>query len=152
MNLDPLRNAATGISDLVAPFFKSMSDTAGIWPGQSADGATALVIPALAGIVAAIAVALGLAIYFRTGYRSFKDMVRHGLAAGIGLGLLAIVAYDIRHAAATYLDKATAPPAGEFELRWQKTTERAKAIAAEMDRQTRDLPAARPGLPTSRQG
>ena len=44
-----------------------------------------------------------LTVYFRSGYRSVRDIARHGLAAAVVLGLLAFVAYDMRHAALAYL-------------------------------------------------
>lgn len=120
MNLDLLHSAATEMTSL-------LSD-AGIWPDLSADDGTGLLMPALTGIVAAVTVALALAIYFQTGYRSYRDMIRHGLAAAIGLALMAFVIYDMRNAAMAYLVKAADRPAAEFELQWQKTTERAKAL------------------------
>jgi hypothetical protein len=135
MNLDPLHSAASEMMSL-------LSDAAGIWsdrilPDLSADDGTGLLMPALAGIAAAVTVALAVAIYFQTGYRSYRDMIRHGLAAAIGLALMAFVISDMRNAALAYLVKTSEKPAAEFELQWQKTTERAKALAAEMDRGTR---------------
>jgi hypothetical protein len=132
MNLDPLRNAATEAGGLFTSLLSSMSGTAGIWPGQNADGDTGLLMAALAGIAAAVTVALALTIYFQTGYRSFRDVIRHGLAATIGLGLLALAVYDIRFAGATSFDKVAATPATAFETQWRNTTDRAKALAAEM--------------------
>jgi hypothetical protein len=134
MTLDPIRNAATEAADFVAMVLKSMSDAQPFWPDQTADGSAGLLMPALAGIAAAVMVALALTIYFRTGYRSFRDMIRHGLGVAIALGLLAFAAYDMRHMA--YLDKTSARPI-EFDLRWQKTTERAHALVSEMDRHGR---------------
>jgi hypothetical protein len=63
MNLDSLRNAATEITSLFP---------AGIWPDLGADDGTGLLMPALAGIAAAVAVALALAVYFRTGRRNVR--------------------------------------------------------------------------------
>jgi hypothetical protein len=127
MHLDPIRNAAANIAN----FF-----SAGIWPDQGVDDGTGLLMPALAGIAAGVTVALMLAIYFQTGYRSYRDMIRHGLAAALGLSLLAFVVYDMRNAALAYLVKTSVGPATEFELRWQQTTERARTLATEMDRHT----------------
>jgi hypothetical protein len=86
-------------------------------------------------------VALMLVLYFQTGYRSYRDMIRHGLAAAIGLALMAFAISDMSNAALAYLVKTSAQPATEFELRW-KTTERTRTLAAEMDRR---LPEARKG-------
>jgi len=139
MNLDPIHNAATEVMGLLTSLVPSTADAAGIWPNLSVDDGTGLLMAAMAGIVAAVTVALAVTIYFQTGYRSYRDMIRHGLAAALGLSLLAFVAYDMRNAALAYLAKTSAP-ATEFELRWQKTTERAKALVAERDRHTRELP------------
>jgi hypothetical protein len=127
MNLDPLHTAATEMTSLV-------SNAAGILPDLSADDGTGLLMPALTGVVAAVTVALALAIYFQTGYRSYRDMIRHGLAAAIGLALMAFVIYDMRNAAMAHLVKISVGPTAQFELQWQKTTERARELATEMDR------------------
>src|ERR1700722_15204546 len=136
MNLDLLHTASTEVTSLV-------SGAASIWPDLSADDGTGLLMPALTGVVAAVTVALALAIYFQTGYRSYRDMIRHGLAAAIGLALMAFVIYDMRNAAMAYLVKAADRPAAEFEHRWQQSSEgAAQPIAAEIDRR---LPEARKG-------
>jgi len=138
MNLDPLRNVATEIASLFP---------AGIWPDLGTEDGTGLLMPALAGIAAALTLALALTIYFQTKYRSYRDMIRHGLAAAVGLSLLAFAAYDMRNVAIAYLAKTSARPATEFEQRWQKTTERAKTLATEMERERHagDLPEAHQG-------
>jgi hypothetical protein len=128
MNLDPLHHAATAMTSL-------LSGVAGIWPDLSADDGTGLLMPALAGVVAAVTVAL--AIYFQTGTRSYRDMIRHGLAAAIGLSLMAFVIYDMRNAAMAHLIKTSVGPTAQFELQWQKTTERARELATETGRNTR---------------
>jgi hypothetical protein len=101
MHLDPIRNAAANIAN----FF-----SAGIWPDQGVDDGTGLLMPALAGIAAGVTVALMLAIYFQTGYRSYRDMIRHGLAAAVGLSLLAFVVYDMRNAAPISSRRRSDPP------------------------------------------
>ena len=141
MNLDPISTAAAQMASLFRQVLHSMPD-AGIWPNQGADG---LLMPAPAGVAAAITVALMLAIYFQTGYRSYRDMIRHGLTAALGLSLLAFVIYDMRNAALAHIARAQFRPAAEFELQWQKTTARAKTLAAEMDNLTRSLSGAHQG-------
>ena len=141
MNLDPISTAAAQMASLFRQVLHSMPD-AGIWPNQGADG---LLMPALAGVAAAITVALMLAIYFQTGYRSYRDMIRHGLTAALGLSLLAFVIYDMRNAALAHIARAQVRPAAEFELQWQKTTARARTLAAEMDNLTRSLSGAHQG-------
>ena len=71
----------------------------------------------LAGVAAALAVAILLSVYFRTGYRTAREVVRHVLTAAVVLVLLAFVAYDMRQAALAYLGIDPARPAIEFEIR-----------------------------------
>lgn len=145
MNLDSLHNAATEVTGLLTSLVQSAPDLSGIWPAMGADDPTGMMMPALAGIAAAVTVALAVSIYFQTGYRSYRDMIRHGLAAAIGLSMLAFVAYDMRNAALAYIVR-TSQPATEFELRWQQTTERAKALVAEMERTAHTSPEAHAGV------
>ena len=119
------------------------SALAAFWPDFGADDGSGLVMPGLAGIAAATTVALALAVYFQTGYRSYRDMIRHGLVAAIGLTLLAFAIFDMRNAALAHIAKAQIRPTAQFELQWRETTERAKALAAEMD--SRNLADARQG-------
>ena len=121
-----------------------LSGLAEIWPDFGADDSNALVMPALAGIAAATTVALAVTIYFQTGYRSYRDMIRHGLVAAIGLALLAFAIFDMRNAAIAHLAARTAEPA-PFELQWKQTADRAKQLAAEMDGRTRSLSEAHQG-------
>ena len=79
-----------------------------------------MIMSALAGVAAALAVAIALSIYFRSGYRSRRDLVKHGLAAAAVLLLLAFVISDMRHAALAYLGINPARPAVEFEIRLPK--------------------------------
>jgi hypothetical protein len=126
MTLEPLHNAVTGMTTL-------FSNMAWIWPDAGTDDGTGLLLPALAGIAAATTIALAVAIYFQTGYRSYRDMIRHGLVAAIGLALLAFAILDMRNVALAHLATRTYGHTTQFELQWQQTTERAKALAAEMD-------------------
>jgi len=112
------------------------SGIAGFWPDFGTDDGNALVMPALAGIAAATTVALAVTVYFQTGYRSYRDMIRHGLVAAIGLALLAFAISDMRNSALAHLAARTAEPA-QFELQWKQTTDRAKELAAEMDTHNR---------------
>ena len=109
------------------------SGIAGFWPDFETNDGNALVMPALAGIAAATTMALAVTIYFQTGYRSYRDMIRHGLVAAIGLALLAFVIFDMRNVALAHIAARSAGPDVQFELQWQQTTERARALAAEMD-------------------
>jgi hypothetical protein len=124
MTLEPLHNAVAGM----------LSNAPGIDLG--ADDGTGLLMPALAGIAAAMTVALAMTIYFQTGYRSYRDMIRHGLMAAIGLALLAFAIFDMRNVALAHLAAKTVGPSAQFELQWRETTERARALAAEMNRRT----------------
>ncbi len=142
MNLDPISTAVAQMTSLFHQLLHSMPD-AGIWPDEGADDGSGLLMPALAGVAAAITLALMLAIYFQTGYRSYRDMIRHGLAAALGLSLLAFAIYDMRNAALAHIAKVR--PAAGFELQWQTTTERARTLAAEMGRTIRSAPEAHQG-------
>jgi hypothetical protein len=75
---------------------------------------------ALAGVAAALAVAILVSIYFRSGYRSPRDIVKHGVAVTLVLALLAFVVYDMRHAALAYLGLNPGKPAVEFEIQLPK--------------------------------
>ncbi|MCP3467037.1 acriflavin resistance protein [Bradyrhizobium sp. CCGUVB23] len=88
--------------------------------GDSADGGLGILMSALAGIAAALAVAITLTVYFRTGYRTRRDVVRHVIAALAAFGLFAFVAYDMRGAALAYLGLNPSKPAVEFEIRLPK--------------------------------
>ena len=79
-----------------------------------------VIMSALAGVAAALAVAIALSVYFRSGYRSRRDLVKHGLAASAVVVLLAFVISDMRSAALAYLGLNPAKPAVEFEIRLPK--------------------------------
>jgi hypothetical protein len=81
------------------------------------DSWTGLLTSGLAGAAAATAVAIVLTLYFRGRYRSPRDIAGHLAAAVVAVGLLAFVAYDMRHAAFDYLGINSAKPAVEFEIR-----------------------------------
>jgi hypothetical protein len=98
--------------NLISSFSDGLVDVAGLpggWPGILMSGA--------AGVAAALAVALTLVLYFRSGPRSAADIATHGLAAAMVIGLLAFVAYDMRDAALTYLGINPSKPEVEFEIR-----------------------------------
>jgi len=116
--------------DAVTSFLRMIADSTGLFADDSPDGPLGLVMSGLAGVAAALAVAIVLAVYFRSRYRSARDIVRHGLAATAVLGLLAFVAYDMRHAALAYLGINPSKPEVEFEIRLPKT-----ALAALTDSQ-----------------
>src|SRR6202166_896550 len=105
--------------DSVASLLKIVGTATGLFD-DSPDGGLCLAMSALAGIAAALTVAIVLSIYFRSGYRSTRDVMKHGLAATIVLVLLAFVVYDVRHAALAYLGINPTKPAVEFEIRLPK--------------------------------
>jgi hypothetical protein len=113
--------AAAGAADLpggtVTSFLRAITDGTGLWADDGPDGGLGTVMSALAAIDATLAVAILLMVYFRTGYRSMRDMVRHGLAAVAVIGALAFVATDMRHAALAYLGLDPAKPALELQIR-----------------------------------
>jgi hypothetical protein len=85
------------------------------------DISSPLLMSALSGAATALAVAIALVLYFRTGYRSMRDIITHGLAALLALGLMAFVAYDMHHAALAYLGINPSKPTVEFEIRLPQT-------------------------------
>ena len=89
---------------------------------ESADGQLGILMSALSGIAAALAVALAMTVYFRLSYRTWRDVVRHGLAALAAIALLGFAAYDMRHAALAYLGLNPSKPAVEFEIRMPRET------------------------------
>jgi hypothetical protein len=119
--LTSVARAADLPGDSVTSFLKTVADSAGLWIDDSPDGWFGMAMSGLAGAAAALAVAIILTVYFRTGYRSARDIVRHGLAAAAVLGLLAFVAYDMRHAALAYLGINPSKPSVEFEIRLPRT-------------------------------
>jgi hypothetical protein len=100
-----------------ASFLKIVGDSIGLFADDSPDGSLGMLMSGLAGIAAALAVAIMLSVYFRSGCRSVRDVLKHGLAATLALGLLAFVAYDMRTAALAYLGINPTKPAVEFEIR-----------------------------------
>ncbi|EJN09494.1 hypothetical protein PMI42_06815 [Bradyrhizobium sp. YR681] len=89
---------------------------------ESADGQLGILMSMLSGIAAALAVALAMTVYFRLSYRTWRDVVRHGLATLAAVALFAFAAYDMRHAALAYLGLNPSKPAVEFEIRMPRET------------------------------
>jgi hypothetical protein len=111
--------AADVPGDSVASLLRTIGAGTG-WFDDSADGGLGVVMSALSGVAAALAVAIVLSVYFRSGYRSPRDLFKHGVAAVLVAGLVAFVVYDMRHAALAYLGINPAKPAVEFEIRLPK--------------------------------
>jgi hypothetical protein len=108
---------ATIPGDSLTALVTKIGDLTGLFNDDSGLG---LVMSGLAGMAAALAVALALTVYFHTGYRTIRDVVKHGVAATVALTLVAFVIYDMRHAAAAYLGLNPSKPAIEFEIRMPK--------------------------------
>ena len=113
--------AAVLPGDSVTSFLKMVADTTGLFADDSSDGVIGMLMSGLAGIATALAVAIILTVYLRSGYRSVRDVVRHGLVAAAVFALIAFVVYDMRHAALAYLGINPTKPAVEFEIRLPKT-------------------------------
>ena len=124
MNItSPLLTGAARMADVPGDSVTSLLKMIGAgtgWFDDSADGGLGVVMSALSGVAAALAVAIVLSLYFRSGYRSPHDLFKHGLAASLVVGLAAFVVYDVRHAALTYLGINPTKPAVEFEIRLPK--------------------------------
>jgi len=106
--------------DSVSSFLKMIGEATGLFD-DSPDSGLGLVMSGLSGIAAALAVAIVLTVYFRSGYRTVRDVVKHGVATLAVLALVAFVAYDMRQAALAYLGINPSKPAVEFEIRLPKT-------------------------------
>jgi hypothetical protein len=122
MNLtSPVLNGAARAAEIpgdsVTSVLRGIGDFTGLFAADGPDGGLGMVMSGLAGVAAALAVAIMLTVYLRSGYRSARDVVKHGLAAAAVFALLAFVAYDMRHAALAYLGINPAKPAVEFEIR-----------------------------------
>jgi hypothetical protein len=117
MNItSPIQTGAGRAAELPGDSVTSLLRTFGF--SDSPDGG--IVMSALAGIAAALAVAIMLSIYFRSGHRSRRDLFKHGLAASAVLVLLAFIVSDMRNAALAYLGLNPSKPAVEFEIRLPK--------------------------------
>src|SRR5882757_2323753 len=125
MNItSPILSGAARVADMPGDSVTSLLKMIGAgtgWFDDSVDGGLGVVMSALAGVAAALAVAIVLSVYFRSGYRSPRDLIKHGLAATLVIALVAFVAYDVRHAASAYLGINPAKPAVEFEIRLPKS-------------------------------
>ena len=124
MNItSPIMAGAVRVADLpgdsVTSFLRMIGAGTGLFD-DSVDGGLGLVMSALSGVAAALAVAIVFSVYYRSGYRSPRDLVKHGIATTLMLALVAFVAYDLRHAALAYLGINPAKPAVEFEIRLPK--------------------------------
>jgi hypothetical protein len=116
-----LFTGAGQIADLPGDAITSLVSKIGNLTGLfNDDNSLGLVMSGLAGVAAAIAVALALMVYFYTGHRTTRDLVKHGIAATVAWALVAFVAYDMRHAAFAYLGLNPSTPAIEFEIRMPK--------------------------------
>ena len=120
--LNGAAHAAALPGDSVTSFLKIIADTTGLFADDSSDGVLGMLMSGLAGVATALAVAIVLTVYFRSRYRSARDVLRHGLAAAAVLSLVAFVAYDMRHAAFAYLGINPTKPAVEFEIRLPKAS------------------------------
>jgi hypothetical protein len=119
MNItSPILTGAGRAAELPGDSVSSLLRAIGFSDGP--DGSLGIIMSALAGIAAALAVAIMLSVYFRSGYRSRRDLVKHGLAASAVLVLLAFVISDMRNAALAYLGLNPAKPTVEFEIRLPK--------------------------------
>lgn len=132
MNItSPILKGAAHVAELpgdsVTSFLKMIADYTGLFADDSSDGVLGMLMSGLAGVATALAVAIVLIVYFRSRHRSGRDIVRHGLAAALVFGLVAFVAYDMRHAALAYLGINPTKPAIEFEIRLPKAAASATA-------------------------
>ena len=118
------------VPNTVTSFFKAVADSlesvGSLLPGSwslfadnGPDDGLGVLTSGLAGMAAALGVALLLTVYFRR-YRSARDMIRHGVAAAAVFGLLAFAVYDLRSAALDHLGIGASKPQARFEIRLPK--------------------------------
>ncbi|WJR75409.1 acriflavin resistance protein [Bradyrhizobium sp. NP1] len=119
----PILNDAAELADFpgeaVASLLQVIGDHTGLF-GDDPEGALSLVMSGLAGLAAALAVAIVLSVAVADGWRTRRHVVRHGIAAFVTLGLVAFVVYDMRHATLAFLGLNVNKPAIEFEIRLPK--------------------------------
>jgi putative exporter of polyketide antibiotics len=65
-------HAAALPGDSVTSFLKIIADTTGLFADDSSDGVLGMLMSGLAGIATALAVAIVLTVYFRSGHRSAR--------------------------------------------------------------------------------
>jgi hypothetical protein len=116
----PLVKGASQMAELpgdsVTSVLKAIEDWAGLMDDGS-DGGLGILMSGLAGTAAALAIAIVVTIYFHHRRRTTREVVKHGLAAALALGLIAFAASDMRHAALAYFGIGAAKPAVKFEIR-----------------------------------
>jgi hypothetical protein len=122
--------------DSVTSFLNTVAYSTGLFADDSPDGWLGMLMSGLAGVATALAVAIILTVYFRSGHRSARDVVRHGLAAMAVFALLVFVASDMRHAALAYLGINSSKPAVEFEIRLPKAAALAVADNTQVELHT----------------
>jgi hypothetical protein len=126
--MNQISSFSNGVADLagftqpVISFLKAITESFGLTMNGSPDSWSGILMSGAAGVATALVVAVVLALYFRSRYRTVSDIARHGLAAAVVLGLLAFVAYDMRDAALAYLGMNPSKPEVEFEIRLPKAT------------------------------
>ncbi|MBR0895694.1 hypothetical protein JQ616_12090 [Bradyrhizobium tropiciagri] len=106
--LDGAALAAAALGDLLTSLLKAIDPAVG-WFDDAADGGLGMVMSGLAGIAAALLVAILLSVYLRTGYRSTHDIVKHSFATALVLGLLGFAVYDMRQDMRDYFGLSAAP-------------------------------------------
>jgi hypothetical protein len=102
-----------------------LTDTIGGWATAllaTMEQRLGLLAPIVAGAAAACTVALVMAIYLRGGHHSPHDILRHGVAAIVVIGLLTLVASDARQAALAYLGLTPSRPAVGLQIQSPKAT------------------------------
>ena len=121
MNItSPILAGAARAAELPGKSIASLLRGTGLF-ADSPDGGLGIIMSALAGAAAALAVAITLSVYFRSGHRTARDLARDALAASAVLVLLAFVISDMRQAAQAFLGLNPAKPAVEFEIRLPKS-------------------------------
>jgi hypothetical protein len=103
----------------------ALTDAIGGWAGAlsaALDQRFGDLAPAVAGAAAAFVVAITLALYRRGGYRASHQILRHGVAAIVVVGLLAFAVSGAGHAALASLGLTASKPGAELQIRPSEAT------------------------------
>ncbi|WP_143271586.1 hypothetical protein [Bradyrhizobium mercantei] len=106
--LDGAARAAEALGDLLTSLLTAIDPGTGGFD-EGADGGLGMVMAGLAGVAAALLVAILLSVYFRGFYRSTHDIVTHSFATALVLGLLGFAVYDMRQDMRDYFGLSAAP-------------------------------------------
>src|ERR1700710_3145447 len=92
----------------MSSLLRMVGDATGLFSTDGPDGGLGMIMSGLAGVAAALAAAIMLSVYFRTGYRSRRDVVRHSLAAAAVMADTQVELHTDRNQTLTQMQRALA--------------------------------------------